>query len=132
VSTSTVLLTAACVEAARISGRQVAAMTPLVNNLLNRRLDGADPLCCFNDQRPVEAVTPVGEVPDESEIRSALALTEIVPQTGLGELNCGFCVHVTGEPDLLRVMVTADSRHVAPRDLETFLRGMETLVVGGV
>jgi hypothetical protein len=41
-------------------------------------------------------------------------------------------VHVTGEPDRLRVLVTADSRYVAPRDLETFLRGMETMVVGGV
>ncbi|GII27898.1 condensation domain-containing protein [Planotetraspora mira] len=195
VSTSTVLLAAACVEVARIAGRPGAAMTPLVNNRfrqqdrdvvtslaqlglfvlppghgraqaagasggqegfhelmesarasalrayrhayydpaeLRLRLDGADPLCCFNDQRPVEAVTPVGEVPDEDEIRSALALTQIVPQSGLDELNCRFCVHVTGEPDRLRVLVTADSMHVAPRDLETFLRGMEALVVGGV
>ncbi|GAA4573910.1 condensation domain-containing protein [Planotetraspora kaengkrachanensis] len=190
VSTSTVLLAAACVEAARIAGRPSAAMTPLVNNRfrrkdqdvvtslaqlglfalppghergeggragfhelmvaaraaalrayrhayydqaeLNRRLAGADPLCCFNDQRPVEAVTPVGEVPGGAEISAALPRTEIVPQSGLDELNCRFCVHVTGEPDRLSVMVTADSRHVAPRDLETFLLGMESLVVGGV
>ncbi|WP_204077600.1 condensation domain-containing protein [Planotetraspora phitsanulokensis] len=192
VSTSTVLLAAACVEAARVAGRPVAAMTPLVNNRfrrqdrdlvtslaqlglfvlpsrngggrdaggragfhelmvsaraaalrayrhayydqaeLNRRLDGADPLCCFNDQRPVEAVTPVGEVPGDAEIGAALPLTEIVPESGLDELNCRFCVHVTGVPDRLSVLVTADSRHVAPRDLESFLRGMEALVVGGV
>ncbi|ETK37327.1 condensation domain-containing protein [Microbispora sp. ATCC PTA-5024] len=96
---------------------------------LNRTLAGADPLCCFNDQRPAEGVTPAGPPPDAGEIRAALPLTEEAPEDGLDDLNCRFCVHVTGEPDRLRVMVTADTRYVAPIDLDAFLPALERTVV---
>ncbi|MEW9529361.1 condensation domain-containing protein [Microbispora sp. NPDC049125] len=182
VSTSTVLLTAACARSGLVAGRPAAAMTPLVNNRfrpgdrdlvtslaqlglfaltpgdldrpfhdlmttargaalrayrhayydqaeLNRRLAGADPLCCFNDQRPVDGVTPAGELADAGDIRAALPLTEHGPESGLDDLNCRFCVHVTGEPGRLRLMVTADTRYVAPADLGAFLPEVERLVV---
>jgi hypothetical protein len=89
------------------------------------RLPGADPLCCFNDQRAADTTgVPIAA-------GAALGETVVEPESGLDELNCRFCVHVTGDPGRLRVMVTADTHYLPAGDLETFLRGMESLITAG-
>ncbi|GAA1013034.1 hypothetical protein Aple_016120 [Acrocarpospora pleiomorpha] len=92
---------------------------------LNVRLAGADPLCCFNDQRAAETTgvpLPGGAEPGETVVKA---------ESGLDELNCRFCVHVTGNPGQLKVMATADTHYLRAGDLETLLREMESLVVAG-
>ncbi|GIH21790.1 hypothetical protein Aph01nite_01000 [Acrocarpospora phusangensis] len=92
---------------------------------LNARLGGGDPLCCFNDQRSAETTgVPIPAGTGSGE-------TVVEPESGLDELNCRFCVHVTGDPGQLKIMVTADTRYLRAGDLETLLRGMESLVVAG-
>ncbi|HEX8006094.1 MAG TPA: condensation domain-containing protein, partial [Trebonia sp.] len=92
---------------------------------LNERVAGADPLCCFNDQRSAETTgVPIPAGPEPGE-------TVVEAESGLDELNCRFCVHVTGDPGQLKIMATADTHYLQAGDLETLLRGMESLVVAG-
>lgn len=89
------------------------------------KLGAANPLCCFNDQRPAETTAVL--LPEPAGAAGETVLEQVA---GLDELNCRFCVHVTGEPGRLRILATADTRYFAARDLEDFLYGMESLVVG--
>ncbi|MGW5355759.1 condensation domain-containing protein [Streptomyces sp. NPDC004031] len=83
----------------------------------------AQPLCCFNDQRPVRP-DPAPCAP--ARIRAALPASRLSWPLGQERLNCRFCVHVTGA---LEVSVTADTAYLPRRGIERFLFGLESLLV---
>lgn len=83
----------------------------------------AQPLCCFNDQRPVRP-DPVPCAPQR--IRAALPASRVSWPLGQDRLNCRFCVHVTGN---LEVSVTADTAYLPRPQIERFLWGLESLLV---
>lgn len=92
---------------------------------LGSQVSEASPLCCFNDMR----VAGTTDVVIPGEIDSLLGGSAIEKESGLEELNCRFCVQASGEPGQLRMRVTADTHYLAPADIETFLREMESLLV---
>ncbi|WP_052398344.1 condensation domain-containing protein [Streptomyces sp. NRRL F-5123] len=83
----------------------------------------AQPLCCFNDQRPARP-DPAPCAP--AEIRAALPASRLSWPLGQDRLNCRFCVHVSGN---LEVSVTADTAYLPRPDIERFLLGLESLLV---
>jgi hypothetical protein len=83
----------------------------------------AQPLCCFNDQRPARP-DPAPCAPQQ--IRAALPASRVSWPLGQDRLNCRFCVHVTGN---LEVSVTADTAYLPRPQIERFLWGLESLLV---
>lgn len=86
---------------------------------------------CFNDLRLVERPAAPAQAPrpDEGLVRAALGETRLTWPLSLDELSCWFCVHIGGEPGATAVSLTADTRLVAPDDMERFLYGLEALLV---
>jgi hypothetical protein len=83
----------------------------------------AQPLCCFNDQRPARP-DPAPCPPEE--IRAVLPASRMSWPLGQDRLNCRFCVHVTGN---LEVSLTADTVYLPRPEIEGFLYGLERLLV---
>ncbi|WP_212735276.1 condensation domain-containing protein [Herbidospora galbida] len=80
------------------------------------------PWCCFNDMRFAD--NPVYR--DEALIRRALGESALSWPMSQDQLNCRFCVHLSGTMD---VSVTADTRWLSKADMERFLYGLETMLV---
>ncbi|WP_214110874.1 condensation domain-containing protein [Acrocarpospora catenulata] len=80
------------------------------------------PWCCFNDMRFADHAV----YRDDALIRRALGESSLSWPMSQEQLNCRFCVHVSGT---MEVSVTADTRWLSRADMERFLRGLEDRLV---
>ncbi|MCT9932890.1 condensation domain-containing protein [Planotetraspora sp. A-T 1434] len=80
------------------------------------------PYCCFNDMRFTEQAVDR----DEALIRQALSESSLTWPLSQEQLNCRFCVHLSGA---MQVSLTADTRWLSRQDIERFLFGLERLIV---
>jgi hypothetical protein len=119
----------AAVRAYRRAEFDPAAWVAMVARVSADRGVPVRPLCCINDQRPADAAGPGLPLPDLGSVRSALTETTLTWPIRLERLSCRFCLHLTGEPGGLGVALTADTRYLAARGVERFLRAIEALVV---
>ena len=91
------------------------------------------PYCCFNDQRPIDPTVTGDPPPSLDDVRAALQATTLTWPIRQEHLNCRFCLHITGERaagrPALGVSLTADTRYLAARDMERYLRALEALLV---
>ncbi|WP_158557823.1 condensation domain-containing protein [Spongiactinospora gelatinilytica] len=84
------------------------------------------PYCCFNDMRFAE---PPPRDWEPGEIHAALGSSTLTWPISQDRLNCRFCVHITGEGAGLGISVTADTRYLPKAGMESWLRGLEDLLV---
>ncbi|RBQ14742.1 non-ribosomal peptide synthetase condensation domain protein [Spongiactinospora rosea] len=84
------------------------------------------PYCCFNDMRFAEHPPRAWEA---AEIDAALGSSTLTWPISQERLNCRFCVHITGEGANLGISVTADTRYLPKAGMESWLRGLEDLLV---
>ncbi|MEV4093036.1 hypothetical protein [Streptosporangium saharense] len=84
------------------------------------------PYCCFNDMRFIDRVDASH---DERTVRQAMEETTLTWPLSQDQLNCRFCLHVTGEREGLGVSLTADTRYLPREGMERYLRDLESLLV---
>ncbi|MEU1877400.1 hypothetical protein ABZ470_08780 [Streptosporangium sp. NPDC020072] len=84
------------------------------------------PYCCFNDMRFIDRVDASH---DERTVRLAMEETTLTWPLSQDQLNCRFCLHVTGEGGGLGVSLTADTRYLPKEAMERYLRDLESLLV---
>ncbi|QMU69848.1 condensation domain-containing protein [Streptacidiphilus sp. P02-A3a] len=81
------------------------------------------PLCCFNDMRFTE---PGPRPCAPADILAALPRTELSWPLSQEQLNCRFCVHISGA---LEISVTADTAYLSRADIERVLLGLESMLL---
>ncbi|GII89884.1 condensation domain-containing protein [Sinosporangium siamense] len=84
------------------------------------------PYCCFNDMRFAD---PPAELSDAAEVRDALTRSTLAWPLSQEQLNCRFCVHVSGEGGALALSLTADTRYVPKEAMERWLSGLEMFLM---
>ncbi|GAA3123798.1 hypothetical protein [Streptosporangium carneum] len=98
----------------------------LVERVSRERGTRIHPYCCFNDMRFVDRVDASH---DEATVRRAMGSTTLTWPLSQDQLNCRFCLHVTGEPGGLGVSLTADTHYMSRAAMERYLRDLESLLV---
>ena len=81
------------------------------------------PLCCFNDMRFAE---PGPQHCDPADILAALPRTELSWPLSQEQLNCRFCVHISGS---LEISLTADTAYLSRADIERVLLELESMLL---
>ncbi|GIH26671.1 hypothetical protein Aph01nite_49810 [Acrocarpospora phusangensis] len=112
----------AALRAYRSAYHDPADRTRVLDEVARDRGMPVHPYCCFNDMRFADHAV----YRDDVLIRRALAETSLTWPMSQEQLNCRFCVHLSGTMD---VSVTADTRWLSRREMEEFLRGLEDLLV---
>jgi hypothetical protein len=110
---------------------QRAAMVESVNGELGEPIDIQ---CYFNDRRDQSSQRPGGPAPTVAEIMAALPAGKLTwgPHSDSPQPKFYLDVNDVIGGDGMEFSLTADTRYVAPPDMERCLRMMETVVVEAV
>ncbi|MEV7007978.1 hypothetical protein [Streptosporangium sp. NPDC051022] len=98
----------------------------LIERVSRERGTRIHPYCCFNDMRFADRADASH---DERTVRRAMEETILTWPLSQDQLNCRFCLHVTGEPGGLGVSLTADTRYLSRAAMERYLRDLESMLV---
>jgi hypothetical protein len=104
----------------------------LVERIGRERGEEIDISCYFNDRRTAGAEAADGPVPTGDEVRAALDRTHL--RWGIREATYDgtFYLHVEDAADAVEYAIFADTRHLAPGDIEACARAFERVVVDAV
>ncbi|MEV8635033.1 condensation domain-containing protein [Streptosporangium sp. NPDC051023] len=116
----------AALRAYRSAYHDPADRDRLIERISLERSTRIHPYCCFNDMRFVERADASH---DERTVRQAMDETTLTWPLSQDQLNCRFCLHMTGEPGGLGVSLTADTRYLSRESMERYLRDLESLLV---
>jgi hypothetical protein len=106
------------------------ALDELVAAVARDRGVELDLSCFFNDRRfRVARQDTGGEPPDEATVRGLLPRSTFEVLVRMDRFNDKFFLHVDDVPDVLRLFVAVDTRHLSPGDTEALLRSLEAVVV---
>ena len=101
----------------------------LVERIGRERGVEIDLSCYFNDRRPFGAAGTRGPAPEPGEIRAALPDTSFVPLRQQDDPWERLFVHIENVPGTMELTLNADTRYLAPGDIEALCRGMEAVAV---
>jgi len=101
----------------------------LVERIGRERGAEIDLSCYFNDRRPFGGAGTRGPAPEPGEIRAALPDTSLVPLRQQDDPWERLFVHIENVPGTMELTLNADTRYLAPGDIEALCRGMEAVAV---
>jgi len=101
-----------------------------IRELRGRLPDLADHSCFFNDTREPELFRPPAPDAEVLPLARARELTRLEwPDESSPRTGVSFALGVDDVPGAVKLAITADTSLIPPRDMESFLRGMEAAVV---
>jgi hypothetical protein len=105
-----------------------AELREMLARLGRERGEEIDIGCLFNDRR-IDSRQEAGPAPGVPEIAAARADTSLEWAAPVPGLNERLLVNVNDAPGAVGITALVDTRHLAPDELESLLRGMEDVLV---
>jgi hypothetical protein len=101
----------------------------LVERIGRERGVELDLSCYFNDRRPFGGAGTRGPAPEPDQIRAALPASTLVTTRRQDDPWERLFVHVENVPETTEFTINADTRYLAPGDIEALCHGMESVAV---
>lgn len=101
----------------------------LVERIGRERGVEIDLSCYFNDRRPFGGVGTRGPAPEPDQIRAALPASTLVTTRRQDDPWERLFVHIENVPATMELTINADTRYLAPGDVEALCHGMESVAV---
>lgn len=101
----------------------------LVERIGRERGVELDLSCYFNDRRPFGGAGTRSPTPEPEQLRAALPVSTFAPVQRREHSRERLFVHIENVPGTMELTVNADTRYLAPGDVEALCRGMEAVAV---